>query len=137
MWRRSFADYEPPHEACEVNILQPCDDPDVSAVDCACLRPDGEYLDPKAASCLSLYAQLACDFQEMDKLTGSVRVFARAKPEETWVIEAEAWKFCSDCQDKLEIVKSIQRQGHFAAATSSPELGNDALHVRSGCSHDW
>ncbi|CAE7555981.1 ACA13, partial [Symbiodinium pilosum] len=24
-----------------VNILQPCDDPDVSAMDCACLRPDG------------------------------------------------------------------------------------------------
>ena len=67
-----------------VNILQPCDDPDVSAVDCACLRPDGEYLDSK----------------EMDKLTGSVRVFARAKPE-----------------DKLEIVKSIQRQGQVAAMT--------------------
>ena len=33
----------------EVNILQPCDDPDVSAVDCACLRPDGEYLDAKAS----------------------------------------------------------------------------------------
>ena len=74
-----------------MNILQPCDDPDVSAVDCACLRPDGEYLDA----------------QEIDKLTGSVRVFARAKPE-----------------DKLEIVKSLQRQGQVAAMTG--EGVNDA-----------
>ncbi|CAE7239642.1 unnamed protein product [Symbiodinium microadriaticum] len=87
-----------------VNILQPCDDPDVSAVDCACLRPDGEYLDAK----------------EMDKLTGSVRVFARAKPE-----------------DKLEIVKSIQRQGQVAAMTGdgvndAPALNQADIGVAMG-----
>ncbi|CAE7436307.1 unnamed protein product, partial [Symbiodinium necroappetens] len=87
-----------------VNILQPCDDPDVSAVDCACLRPDGEYLDSK----------------EMDKLTGSVRVFARAKPE-----------------DKLEIVKSIQRQGQVAAMTGdgvndAPALNQADIGVAMG-----
>ncbi|CAE7208424.1 unnamed protein product, partial [Symbiodinium sp. CCMP2456] len=87
-----------------VNILQPCDDPDVSAVDCACLRPDGEYLDNK----------------EMDKLTGSVRVFARAKPE-----------------DKLEIVKSIQRQGQVAAMTGdgvndAPALNQADIGVAMG-----
>ena len=47
-------------------------------MDCASLRPNGEYLSPT----------------EMDAITRATRVFARAKPE-----------------DKLEIVKSIQRQG--------------------------
>ena len=69
----------------EVNILQPEDDEEVSAMDCARLRPDGEYLDNSAAriETESIEAKLrswAC--QEMDKLTSSVRVFARAKPEE-------------------------------------------------------
>ena len=71
-------------------------------MDCACLRPDGEYLDTKDC-CLSCHAAVlhitfmsfdrcpslpcCCSWdpecvQEMDKLTGSVRVFARAKPED-------------------------------------------------------
>merc|ERR1719502_1008638 len=49
-----------------VNILQITDDEDVAAVDCVCLRPNGEYFDNA----------------EMDQLTKSVRVFARAKPED-------------------------------------------------------
>ena len=38
------------NQACcqEVNILQPEDDEEVSAMDCARLRPDGEYLDNSA-----------------------------------------------------------------------------------------
>ena len=32
----------------EVNILQPEDDEEISAMDCARLRPDGEYLDNSA-----------------------------------------------------------------------------------------
>ena len=31
----------------EVNILQPSDDVETSAMDCANLRPDGEYLRPE------------------------------------------------------------------------------------------
>jgi len=31
----------------EVNILQPSDDEETSAMDCANLRPDGEYLRPE------------------------------------------------------------------------------------------
>jgi len=87
-----------------VNILQPEDDEEVSAMDCARLRPDGEYLDNS----------------EMDKLTSSVRVFARAKPE-----------------DKLEIVKSIQRQGQVAAMTGdgvndAPALNQADIGVAMG-----
>merc|ERR1719421_1014622 len=55
-----------------------------TALDCGGLRPGGEYLPD----------------DEMDALTHSVKVFARAKPE-----------------DKLEIVKSLQRQGLVAAMT--------------------
>eukprot|EP00439_Symbiodinium_sp_Y106_P086689 s548_g35.t1 len=87
-----------------VNILQQEDDEEVSAMDCARLRPDGEYLDNS----------------EMDKLTSSVRVFARAKPE-----------------DKLEIVKSIQRQGQVAAMTGdgvndAPALNQADIGVAMG-----
>eukprot|EP00933_Yihiella_yeosuensis_P079485 TRINITY_DN9222_c0_g1_i1.p1 TRINITY_DN9222_c0_g1~~TRINITY_DN9222_c0_g1_i1.p1 ORF type:complete len:1097 (+),score=293.97 TRINITY_DN9222_c0_g1_i1:94-3384(+) len=87
-----------------VKILMPTDDPNVAAVDCATLRPDGNYLDNAS----------------MDKLTSSVRVFARAKPE-----------------DKLEIVKSIQRQGQVAAMTGdgvndAPALNQANIGVAMG-----
>jgi len=87
-----------------VNILQASDDIETSAMDCANLRPDGEYLRP----------------EEMDLITRSTRVFARAKPE-----------------DKLEIVKSIQRQGQVAAMTGdgvndAPALNQADIGVAMG-----
>jgi len=87
-----------------VNILQAGDDEETSAVDCARLRPGGEYISEA----------------EMDMLTSSVRVFARAKPE-----------------DKLEIVKSIQRQGQVAAMTGdgvndAPALNQANIGVAMG-----
>eukprot|EP00931_Biecheleriopsis_adriatica_P083339 TRINITY_DN5691_c0_g1_i3.p1 TRINITY_DN5691_c0_g1~~TRINITY_DN5691_c0_g1_i3.p1 ORF type:complete len:1094 (+),score=262.48 TRINITY_DN5691_c0_g1_i3:82-3363(+) len=87
-----------------VNILQAGDDEETSAVDCARLRPGGEYISEA----------------EMDSLTSSVRVFARAKPE-----------------DKLEIVKSIQRQGQVAAMTGdgvndAPALNQANIGVAMG-----
>jgi magnesium-transporting ATPase (P-type) len=54
------------------------------AIDCNALHQDGAYLEEN----------------EMDKLTRTTSVFARAKPE-----------------DKLEIVKSLQRQGWICAMT--------------------
>lgn len=87
-----------------VNILQDTDDVETSAMDCASLRPNGEYLSN----------------QEMDLVTCSTRVFARAKPE-----------------DKLEIVKSIQRQGQVAAMTGdgvndAPALNQADIGVAMG-----
>mmetsp|Transcript_78591 Transcript_78591/g.138536 ORF Transcript_78591/g.138536 Transcript_78591/m.138536 type:complete len:1060 (-) Transcript_78591:296-3475(-) len=87
-----------------VSILQPEDDEAVSAVDCARLRPNGPYISN----------------DEMDALTSSVRVFARAKPE-----------------DKLEIVKSIQRSGQVAAMTGdgvndAPALNQANIGVAMG-----
>lgn len=79
-------DYLPTAKAIahNVNILKPDDDEEACALDCANLRPNGEYLsDP-----------------EMDMLTKTVKVFARAQPE-----------------DKLEIVKSLQRQDKVSAMT--------------------
>eukprot|EP00913_Durusdinium_trenchii_P029088 g27273.t1 len=89
-----------------VNILQDTDDVETSAMDCASLRPNGEYLSN----------------QEMDLVTCSTRVFARAKPEE---------------KDKLEIVKSIQRQGQVAAMTGdgvndAPALNQADIGVAMG-----
>jgi len=57
---------------------------DTGALDCAGLRPDGDYKTDA----------------ELDEMTSRVNVFARAKPE-----------------DKLEIVKSLQRQGLVSAMT--------------------
>merc|ERR1719251_410359 len=80
------------------------DDESTAACDCAKLRPDGEYLSNDG----------------MDALTGSVRVFARAKPE-----------------DKLEIVKSLQRQGAVTAMTGdgvndAPALNQANIGVAMG-----
>lgn len=69
--------------AMNVNILHK-DDNDSAALDCGKLRPDGEYLPDDS----------------MDYLTKTVKVFARAQPE-----------------DKLQIVKSLQRQGLVCAMT--------------------
>merc|ERR1712241_1544638 len=87
-----------------VNILLPRDDEATSACDCAKLRPGGDYLSQ----------------EDMDALTGSVRVFARAKPE-----------------DKLEIVKSLQRQGAVTAMTGdgvndAPALNQAQIGVAMG-----
>ena len=76
------------------------------ATDCQSLRPvkDGPYLGPA----------------EMDKLTATTAVFARAKPE-----------------DKLEIVKSLQRQGWVCAMTGdgvndAPALSKADIGVAMG-----
>ena len=76
------------------------------ATDCGALRPvkDGPYL----------------GHAEMDKLTASTSVFARAKPE-----------------DKLEIVKSLQRQGWVCAMTGdgvndAPALNKADIGVAMG-----
>lgn len=87
-----------------VNILMPSDDEKTAACDCARLRPTGDYLSN----------------EDMDDLTGSVRVFARAKPE-----------------DKLEIVKSLQRQGAVTAMTGdgvndAPALNQANIGVAMG-----
>merc|ERR1719512_343698 len=87
-----------------VNILQEQDDEADAACDCAKLRPGGDYL----------------SHEDMDALTGSVRVFARAKPE-----------------DKLEIVKSLQRQGAVTAMTGdgvndAPALNQANIGVAMG-----
>lgn len=67
-----------------VNILKPEDDVSSCALDCKGLRPNGDYLDNDG----------------IDNLTRTIKVFARAQPE-----------------DKLEIVKSLQRQGLVSAMT--------------------
>jgi magnesium-transporting ATPase (P-type) len=87
-----------------VRILQEGDDESTAAVDCASLRPGGNYL---AES-------------EFDSMTARVRVFARAKPE-----------------DKLEIVKSLQRQGFVTAMTGdgvndAPALNQADIGVAMG-----
>merc|ERR1719367_686552 len=87
-----------------VNILQAQDNEAEAAFDCARLRPGGNYMST----------------DQMDEMTGSVRVFARAKPE-----------------DKLEIVKSLQRQGAVTAMTGdgvndAPALNQADIGVAMG-----
>merc|ERR1719221_2264578 len=90
--------------AMNVRILEKTDDEATAAVDCACLRPDGAYLKDDG----------------LDKITRTVRVFARAKPE-----------------DKLEIVKSLQRQNFVTAMTGdgvndAPALNQADIGVAMG-----
>jgi len=87
-----------------VSILQQKDDTEQAAVDCVRLRPDGQYISEG----------------DIDELTKSVRVFARAKPE-----------------DKLEIVQSLQRQGYVTAMTGdgvndAPALNQADIGVAMG-----
>lgn len=86
----------------EVNILQDTDDVETSAMDCASLRPNGEYLSNQVDDrgrrrddrgrpdrAFSLRPREAPRCQEMDLVTCSTRVFARAKPEEK--VWAQGW----------------------------------------------
>lgn len=87
-----------------VRILQEGDDESTAALDCATLRPGGQYLAEN----------------QMDNITRQVRVFARAQPE-----------------DKLEIVKSLQRQGFVTAMTGdgvndAPALNQADIGVAMG-----
>eukprot|EP00924_Labyrinthula_sp_SR-Ha-C_P002375 snap_masked-scaffold_16-processed-gene-2.28-mRNA-1 protein AED:0.01 eAED:0.02 QI:0/0/0/1/1/1/2/0/1138 len=79
-------DYLPTAKAIahNVNILLSDDDEEACALDCGKLRPTGDYIAE----------------EEIDHLTKTVKVFARAQPE-----------------DKLQIVKSLQRQGLVSAMT--------------------
>jgi len=92
-----------------VNVLSVNDDPDEAAVDCSVLRPFEEVAGEDAAASAAKDEESDDEEDEdamylpapdMDELTSRVRVFARATP-----------------RDKLQIVRSLQRQGHVVAMT--------------------
>ena len=91
-----------------VNVLSVNDDPDEAAVDCSVLRPFEDSVDENEASAAKDEESddeededaMYLPAPDMDELTSRVRVFARATP-----------------RDKLQIVRSLQRQGHTVAMT--------------------
>ncbi len=94
-----------------VNVLSVNDDPDEAAVDCSVLRPFEESAEADKGDKATAPADDDDDDEDdedamylpapdMDELTSRVRVFARATP-----------------RDKLQIVRSLQRQGHTVAMT--------------------